>query len=55
MVMFNDTNSQIYVTTHTGGVDWNIIINNQAKADEVTTHTGGVDWNHMQKKMKQNH
>ena len=34
------------VTTHTGGVDWNIFFFISYKFNSmVTTHTGGVDWN----------
>ena len=33
------------VTTHTGGVDWNLTTRAKHKTKLVTTHTGGVDWN----------
>ena len=36
-----------YVTTHTGGVDWNQSNGTISKINiQVTTHTGGVDWNY---------
>ena len=33
------------VTTHTGGVDWNLHCKMWFSFIKVTTHTGGVDWN----------
>ena len=36
----------LLVTTHTGGVDWNLVLRQLlAQLLQVTTHTGGVDWN----------
>ena len=40
-----------WVTTHTGGVDWNSeFFKNIVNVVYVTTHTGGVDWNNSKSK-----
>ena len=45
-----------WVTTHTGGVDWNSeFFKNIVNVVYVTTHTGGVDWNSASKSTRYSH